>query len=45
MTKACPIRHRSTKAEVEQRRKSLFEIVEAMKPITVRQVARRGKRA
>lgn len=31
-------RHRSTKAEVEQRRDALFEIVSAMKPMTVRQV-------
>jgi hypothetical protein len=31
-------RHRSTKAEIEHRRNSLFEIVEAMKPMTVRQV-------
>jgi hypothetical protein len=31
-------RHRSTKAEVERRRARLFEIVEAMKPMTVRQV-------
>jgi len=36
---ASPIkRHRATKAEVEQRREKLFEIVEAMKPMTVRQV-------
>jgi hypothetical protein len=31
-------RHRSTKAEVEQRRRDLYEIVEAMEPMTVRQV-------
>jgi hypothetical protein len=31
-------RQRATKAEVEERRDSLFEIVEAMKPMTVRQV-------
>jgi hypothetical protein len=32
---ASPIkRHRATKAEVEQRRERLFEIVEAMKPMT-----------
>src|SRR4051794_9779057 len=31
-------RHRATKIEVEQRRERLFEIVEAMKPMTVRQV-------
>jgi hypothetical protein len=31
-------RHRATKAEVELRREKLFEIVEAMKPMTVRQV-------
>jgi hypothetical protein len=31
-------RKRSTKAEVEQRRRDLFAIVEAMKPMTVRQV-------
>ena len=36
---ASPIkRHRSTKAEVERRREDLYEIVEAMKPMTVRQV-------
>jgi hypothetical protein len=36
---ASPIkRHRSTKAEVERRRARLFEIVAAMKPMTVRQV-------
>ncbi|HEV8030975.1 MAG TPA: hypothetical protein VGP42_08155 [Stellaceae bacterium] len=36
---ASPIRrHRATKAEVERRRESLFEIVEAMKPMTVRRV-------
>jgi hypothetical protein len=36
---ASPIkRHRPTKAEVERRREQLFEIVEAMKPMTVRQV-------
>ena len=36
---ASPIkRHRSTKAEVERRRERLYEIVEAMKPMTVRQV-------
>jgi hypothetical protein len=36
---ASPInRQRSTKAEVECRRQALFEIVEAMKPMTVRQV-------
>jgi hypothetical protein len=31
-------RKRATKAEVERRRERLFEIVEAMKPMTVRQV-------
>src|SRR5882762_4657983 len=31
-------RHRATKAEVERRRERLYEIVEAMKPMTVRQV-------
>ena len=31
-------RHRSTKAEVNRRRAGLFEIVKAMKPMTVRQV-------
>jgi hypothetical protein len=31
-------RHRSTKSEVEARRDELFKIVEAMKPMTVRQV-------
>src|SRR5262249_57724660 len=31
-------RYRSTKAEVERRREALYEIVEAMKPMTVRQV-------
>jgi hypothetical protein len=31
-------RHRATKDEVQLRRDSLFEIVEAMKPMTVRQV-------
>src|SRR5262249_14596468 len=38
--RASPIRrrHRSTKAEVEARREKLLEIVEAMKPMTVRQV-------
>jgi hypothetical protein len=36
---ASPIkRHRATKAEVEERRASLFEIVAEMKPMTVRQV-------
>ncbi len=36
---ASPIkRHRATKAEVERRRDALFEIVEAMQPMTVRQV-------
>src|SRR4051794_2538414 len=36
---ASPIkRPRATKAEVERRRESLFDIVEAMKPMTVRQV-------
>jgi hypothetical protein len=36
---ASPIkRHRATKAEVEDRRERLYEIVEAMKPMTVRQV-------
>lgn len=35
---ARPIRCRSTKAEVERRRARLLEIVEAMKPMTVRQV-------
>src|SRR5262245_38917415 len=31
-------RRRATKAEVEQRRLDLYEIVKAMKPMTVRQV-------
>jgi hypothetical protein len=31
-------RHRATKAEIERRRERLFGIVEAMKPMTVRQV-------
>jgi hypothetical protein len=31
-------RHRATKAEVERRREALYEIVAAMKPMTVRQV-------
>jgi hypothetical protein len=31
-------RQRATRAEVEQRRQSLFEIIEQMKPMTVRQV-------
>ena len=31
-------RRRSTRAEVEDRREKLFEIVEAMQPMTVRQV-------
>jgi hypothetical protein len=31
-------RHRSTRAQVDQRRDALFEIVSAMKPMTVRQV-------
>jgi hypothetical protein len=36
---ASPIkRHRSTKAEVEQRRESLLDIVSEMQPMTVRQV-------
>jgi hypothetical protein len=36
---ASPIkRHRSTKAEVEQRRESLLKIVSKMQPMTVRQV-------
>jgi hypothetical protein len=37
---ASPIRrrYRSTKAEVEERREKLFEIVDAMRPMTVRQV-------
>jgi hypothetical protein len=36
---ASPIkRHRATKAEVEDRRSALFDIVSAMKPMTVRQV-------
>jgi hypothetical protein len=36
---ASPIkRHRATKAEVERRRESLYEIVSAMRPMTVRQV-------
>jgi hypothetical protein len=37
---ASPIRrrHRSTKAEVEARRDQLFEIIDAMRPMTVRQV-------
>ena len=35
---ARPTRRRSTKAEVERRRARLLEIVEAMKPMTVRQV-------
>jgi hypothetical protein len=37
--RASPIkRHRSTKAEVEQRRPDLYDIVAAMEPMTVRQV-------
>jgi hypothetical protein len=40
---ASPIkRSRSTKAEVEARRAALFEIVQAMKPMTVRQVFYQG---
>src|SRR5580704_14032442 len=36
---ASPIkRNRATKAEIERRRGSLYEIVKAMKPMTVRQV-------
>lgn len=35
---ASPIKRRSTKAEVERRRESLFNIVSAMRPMTVRQV-------
>jgi hypothetical protein len=36
---ASPIkRTRSTKAEVEARRKALFDIIEAGRPMTVRQV-------
>ena len=36
---ASPVkRHRSTKAEVEQRRQDLFDIARAMRPMTVRQV-------
>jgi hypothetical protein len=31
-------RHRATKGEVKRRRHSLFEIVAAMQPMTVRQV-------
>jgi hypothetical protein len=31
-------RHRATRAEVERRRQSLYDIVEEMKPMTVRQV-------
>jgi len=31
-------RHRSTRAEVERRRAALFDIISAMKPMTVRQV-------
>jgi hypothetical protein len=31
-------RHRTTKAEIERRRESLFEIVSEMRPMTVRQV-------
>jgi hypothetical protein len=31
-------RRRSTRAQVDQRRDALFEIVSAMKPMTVRQV-------
>jgi hypothetical protein len=35
----CPIkRHRSTKAEVEARREALLDIIEAGRPMTVRQV-------
>jgi hypothetical protein len=33
-----PIRQRSTKAEVEERRQALYRIVRAMQPMTVRQV-------
>ena len=35
---ASPIKRRSTKAEVEQRREALHDIVAAMRPMTVRQV-------
>jgi hypothetical protein len=36
---ASPVkRHRSTKAQVEQRRESLFDIISEMQPMTVRQV-------
>jgi hypothetical protein len=35
---ASPIKRRSTKAEVEQRRDALYNIVSAMQPMTVRQV-------
>jgi hypothetical protein len=36
---ASPIkRHRATKAEVEQRRQDLYDLIEAMRPMTVRQV-------
>jgi hypothetical protein len=31
-------RQRATRAEVEERRHRLFEIIQAMKPMTVRQV-------
>jgi len=34
---ASPRKHRSTKAEVEQRRHTLYDIVAAMQPMTVRQ--------
>jgi hypothetical protein len=35
---ASPIKRRATKAEVERRRGAFYEIIEAMKPMTVRQV-------
>lgn len=35
---ACHIKRRSTKAEVERRRRKLYDIIEHMKPMTVRQV-------
>jgi hypothetical protein len=35
---ASPVKRRSTKAEVEQRRNALFDIVKTMYPMTVRQV-------
>ena len=42
MTTPNPIkRNRATKAGVDQRRRTLFDIIKAMKPMTVRQTANR----